>query len=77
MTSPGREKGGVQLSLSWWGVSPDTSISPGASGRPGGGEKIKGGGFKKGGGGGGGLLKKGANYPSFPLSENTGRERER
>ena len=35
MTSPGREKGGVQLSLSWWGVSPDTSTSPGASGRPG------------------------------------------
>ena len=42
MVSPGREKGGLQLSCSWWGESPvTTSNSTGARGRPaeGGGRK--------------------------------------
>ena len=45
MVSPGREKGGLQLSCSWWGESPVTSNSTGARGRPA---------EREGGGGGGG-----------------------
>ena len=44
MVSPGREKGGLQLSCSLWGESPVTSNSTGPRGRPG----------ERGGGGGGG-----------------------
>ena len=34
MVSPGREKGGLQLSCSLWGESPVTSNSTGPRGRP-------------------------------------------
>ena len=44
MFSPGREKGGLQLSCSLWGESPVTSNSTGPRGRP----------AQRGGGGGGG-----------------------
>ena len=46
MVSPGREKGGLQLSCSLWGESPVTSNSTGPRGRPGerGGEKEREGG---------------------------------
>ena len=54
MVSPGREKGGIQLSCSWWGESPvTTSNSTGARGRPA--ER----GVRGGGGGGGGGIKSG------------------
>ena len=52
MVSPGREKGGLQLSCSWWGESPVTSNSTGARGRPA--ERERGGGGGREGGGGGG-----------------------